>query len=292
MAEPPVTRDGGRIASVNWRASRWVSMRVAAAVELGRECARRAIEIEFVDRSIALASLAFTALIPLGVVLGAFLPRVEGRSFANGMVERFNLDDSSAELVQSLFAPASGVESNLSIAGLILVVVSALAFTRALQRVYERAWGLRTLGVRATPAGLKWLGIAILYFVLAAGLRRGAVEALGPVLALVVAITSGTLIWLVTPAILLSGRVSWRSLLPTAILTGTAMAVLGAMSALYMPESIAASAASYGQVGVAIAIVSWFVVVGFALVICAAVGVVIAERLGLEAKEPTEVQYR
>lgn len=282
---------GGRIAGVKGLGSGGMAERVAAAVELGRDCARRAIEIEFVDRSIALASLSFTALIPLGVVLGTFLPRVERRSFASSLIERFHLDEASAKLVEALFAPASGVESNLSIIGLVLVVISALAFTRALQRVYERAWGLRTLGVRATPAGLKWLGLAILYFVLAAGLRRTAVDTLGPVAALIVAISTGTVIWLVTPAILLSGRVGWRALLPTAVLTGTVMTVVSAASAIYMPESIASSAASYGQVGVAIAIVSWFVVVGFALVVSAAVGVVIAERLGMEAAN-RELPYR
>lgn len=266
------------------RASGWISKRVAAALELTRDCIRRAVEIEFVDRSIALASLSFTALIPLGVVLGTFLPSVDGRSFARSLIERFHLDAASAELVEGLFSPATGVESGLSIVGLVLVIISALAFTRALQRVYERAWGLRTLGIRATPAGLKWLALAVLYFSLLAGLRRTAVDALGPVLATVLAIGSASVVWLVTPAILLSGRVGWRSLVPTAILTGIAMSTLSAVSAIYMPESIANSAASYGQVGVAIALVSWFVTSGFVLVVSAAVGAVIAERLGLEPR--------
>jgi len=44
-----------------------------------------------------------------------------------------------------------------------------------------------------------------------------------------------------------------------------------------MPRSISSSAASYGTIGVAIALVSWFVGAGFVLVGCAAVGAVLGE---------------
>jgi membrane protein len=255
-----------------------------ACFEFGRDCTRRAIEVEFVDRSIALAALTFTALIPLGVVIGSFVPGFEGRSLSSMLIDRFDLDESSAKLVEGLFAPASSIESGYSILGLILVIVSGLAFSRALQRIYEKCWRLRPLGVRATPAGLKWLAAVALYFGILAGLRGELVEAVGPVAAAVFAIAISTLIWLFTPTILLSKRVGWRELLPTAALTGIAMTVLSAASTIYMPESIANSAASYGQIGVAIAILSWLVTAGFTLVLSAVVGAVIAERFGFTGR--------
>lgn len=255
-----------------------------ACFNFGRDCVRRAIEVEFVDRSIALAALTFTALIPLGVVVGSFAPGFEGRTLAEKLIDRFDLDQSSAELVEGLFAPANSIESGYSIVGLILVVVSGLAFSRALQRIYERCWGLRPLGVRATPAGLKWLAAVALYFGVFASLRSELDDALGPITAALLAIVTGTLVWLLTPTILLSKRVGWRELVPTAVVTATAMTILSAASTIYMPESIAKSAASYGQVGVSIAILSWLVTAGFTLVLSAVVGAVVAERLGFTGR--------
>lgn len=266
-----------------------IERRGVAVFEFGRECVRRAIEVEFVDRSIALAALTFTALIPLGVVVGSFVPGFEGRSLARLLIDRFDLDASSADLVEGLFAPASTVEGGYSIIGLVLVIVSGLAFSRALQRVYERCWRLRSLGVRATPAGLKWLAAVALYFGVLAGLRGELVDAVGPVFAAVIAISTGTGIWLATPAILLSKRVAWRELLPTALLTALAMSILSAASTIYMPESIASSAASYGQVGVSIAILSWLVTAGFTLVLSAVVGAVVAERFGFTGRTEPEL---
>jgi membrane protein len=49
-------------------------------------------------------------------------------------------------------------------------------------------------------------------------------------------------------------------------------------SVIYMPEAIAASAGHYGSIGVAIALVSWLVGAGFALVACAGVGAVLGEQ--------------
>jgi membrane protein len=65
------------------------------------------------------------------------------------------------------------------------------------------------------------------------------------------------------------------------VLTAAATTITGVCSTVYMPHAIARSAASYGEIGVTISPLSWLVGVGFALVICAAVGAVLAERLQL-----------
>jgi membrane protein len=250
---------------------------LARGVELGRLCLERLVEVEFVDRSIALASLTFTSLIPLGVVLGSVSP-VDGDDFADDLIDRFNLNGSAAELVQSLFAPPSDVRQTVSIFGVVLLVGSALSFTRGLQRVYERSWRLPSRGIRATPAGLAWLlGIAVVVILLVPG-REALSDASGPVLGIVLTLTTACLIWLLTPFVLLSRRVPWRALVPTGVLTAIGMTGLSTASVVYMPRAITESADRYGSIGIAIALVSWLVAAGFVLVACSVVGAVLGVR--------------
>ena len=57
-----------------------------------------------------------------------------------------------------------------------------------------------------------------------------------------------TVVWLVTPYLLLAGRVRYRALLPTALLTAASMCIASAVSVIYMPNAITTSADStFGQ---------------------------------------------
>lgn len=250
--------------------------RVASVVELSRRCVERVIEIEFVDRAIALASLAFTALVPMGVVVSSTVPGVDREGFADSIVDRFDLDTQTAGIVRGVFSAPDDVRSTVSILGIVLVIASALSFTRAMQRVYERAWRLPVLGIRATPAGLVWLFTVLVFTSVFSGVRSLLIDLSGPILSLVVALAFAAVVWLGTPWILLSRRIRGRQLLPTAILTAVSMTTLSAASLVYMPRSIADSAQTYGTIGVAISLVSWLVAAGFVLVVCAAVGAVLA----------------
>lgn len=267
----------------------WLSRPIAGhtlpvrAIELVRACVDRIVHIQFVDRAIALGSLAFTALVPLLVIIGAYAPGADG--IATTLIERFELDGSTAELVEQVFAPASGsTEGAISVFGVLLLFGSALSFTRGLQRLYELSWRLQPRGWFGTVAGLKWLGIIVIWFTLFGSVRTWLLDHTGPLISLIIALAFGALLWLFTPFILLAGRVSWRQLLPTALLTSIGMTALSIGSVIYMPGAIAESADRYGSIGIAIAIVSWLVGIGFVLVCCGAVGAV----LGGETDKPPE----
>lgn len=255
----------------------------ARAVELVRACTDRVVHIQFVDRAIALGSLAFTALVPLLVIIGAYAPGSEG--IADSLIERFELNGSTAQLVEQVFAPASGsTDATISVFGVLLLFGSALSFTRGLQRLYELSWRLQPRGWFGTVAGLKWLGIIVLWFTVFGAGRTWLLDHTGPLVSLIIALTFGAVLWLFTPFILLAGRVAWRQLLPTALLTSIGMTALSIGSVIYMPGAIAESANRYGSIGIAIAIVSWLVGIGFVLVCCAAVGAV----LGGETDPPPQ----
>jgi membrane protein len=240
-------------------------------------CLARIVAIEAVERAITIASLAFTALIPLGIVVGAVTPTSESNALVQSLVRRFGLQGETRHLLEQLFAPPEDVKSAVSVIGIALLLVSSLGFTRALQRVYEQSWQLPRMGIRGTPSGLLWLVCVVAYVALVAGIRDGIVDAAGPVLSDIVALLSLVAIWWITPWLLLSRRLGWRPLLPTALVTAFVATVIGIGSTLWMPDAIRDAAERYGQIGVAIALVSWLVVVGFGIVLCAAIGAVITQ---------------
>lgn len=256
----------------------------ARAVEFVRACLDRLIRIQFVDRAIALGSLAFTAMVPLLVLIGAYAPGNNG--IADTLIDRFHLDGATADLLEQVFTQPDSDRGAISVAGVLLLVGSALSFTRGLQRLYELSWRLDTRGWKGTVAGLKWLGIAAVWAGVVASARTWALDHTGPVLSLAIALTTSTALWLITPFVLLDSRVPWRRLLPTAILTAVAMLAYSVGSVIYMPEAIAESADRYGSIGIAISLVSWLVGIGFALVGCAAIGAV----LGGETDSPPRAQ--
>lgn len=244
----------------------------------------RLVAIQFVDRSVALGSLAFTALVPLLVISAAFLPGTDG--LANALIDRFHLSGSSADLVRTLFAQPDDVRQSVSWLSLLLLIVSSLSFTRALQRVYEHAWELPTRGLRGTRAGLIWLGGVVLWSTVFAGAREWLIDLSGPLGALIVLLGGNVALWLWSPYVLLAQRIDWRRLVPTALLTAAAMTAVSIASVVYMPQAIDSSAGAYGPIGIAIALVSWLVAVGFALVACAVVGAVLGGADGKAVTTP------
>jgi membrane protein len=247
---------------------------IGAPLRFVRDWLEGFIALQGFDRAVALAGQAFTALIPLLIVYGAITSNASGRDFADQLIHAFDLKGAAAQNIKQAFAPPASVESSVSIFGIFLLIFSALAFTRALQRLYQLAWQQTSLGVRAAKWGLIWLGIIVLTVTvrpILLGWSNG-------VLRLALSLGFGFVLWLITPYLLLGRRISWQQLAPTAILTGFGMTVLAVGSAIWMPRSVATSAAQFGTIGVAFALLSWLVGYGLVLVVAASGGAVIEER--------------
>jgi membrane protein len=183
------------------------------------------------------------------------------------MIKRFDLSGDSADAVHTAFAaPASG--STVTILGVLLVVFSALSFSRTLQRVFELTWDLPRRGMRGTLAGLRWLALVVVYFALHP-LLGGSLHGL---IGVVFSLTGAFLLWLLTPYLLLDGRVPWRRLMPQAGLCAVGMTVLGVGFAIYIPRAMSTSAAEFGAIGVAFTLLSVLWAGGFVVVGAAAIG--------------------
>ncbi|MGR7001956.1 hypothetical protein ACU686_34560 [Yinghuangia aomiensis] len=103
-------------------------------------CVGRALDIQITDRMMALAAQAFLALMPLVIVLASAAPTAVGDGMLDWMRSRLGLRGETRTNVQDLTAATS--EAGLTVVGCLLVLLSATSFSRALQRVYERAWVL------------------------------------------------------------------------------------------------------------------------------------------------------
>ena len=235
--------------------------------------AKRFLEVEGIDRSIVLAAQAFTALFPFMIVYASIVPRSNGGDFADSLVDRFDLSGASAASIERAFAPPDSVQSSVTFFGILFLVFSALSFTRALQRTYERSWQLEKYGMAGTMGwGLAWL-VALGF---AYSVRPALQLHFGGILDAASTIAVSAAIWLMTPYILLERRMPWRRLLPSALLTASGMTALTVAAAIYLPRSVAMSAQRYGVIGVAFSLLGVLIGASFVIVLAATGGAAFA----------------
>jgi membrane protein len=248
-----------------------------AVVEFGEASVRRFLDVEGTLQATVLAAQAFTSLVPFLVVASAFGPG-EG-DLGDRIVDRFDLSGSTARSVKQLFNDAGQVESAVTWISIIILVLSALSFTRALQRMYERSYGAPGGGWKEGWRGLAWLAGLAVWLLVSAPLREGLSDVGGPVFALAVSIALGFALWLWTPSILL-GDMGWRHLLPGAVISAVLGALLSAASGIYVPVLMSWSADRYGLIGVAFSFQSWLLAAAFTIVVGAVIGAIASERMG------------
>ena len=219
----------------------------------------RMLEIEFVDRSVALAGKAFVSFFPLVIVVAAFVPTRTRASIIAALAARLGLRGDAFSLVQAAFASSDDIRRATGLLGLVLAILFATSFTTALQRVYFRAWRRPPyFGVDSYWRGLSWLFVVLVCFALLGGLRGAAGEGAGIVAWAVVALSVNAGLWWFTAWWLLLGNVRVRVLAPTGVITGTAMAGFALSASVWMPELVAGNEAQFGFFGVALALVAWF----------------------------------
>lgn len=257
------------------------------------------IRIEFIDRCMLIAAQGLLALIPMLVVLSAFLPHITGdavRSFSDAA----GVGQDGTQLIEGQVS-ADEVRTQTGLLGLVITIFSATSFARAIQRMYERIWEQPHVGgMSGARRCLLWLLGWMMTLQIAGALRRafdgiGGLAGDGLALALQGLVLS--LIWWATSWVLLFGRVPWRSLAVGALLTGYLGVLYNRGSSLVMPPYVEANADQFGTLGVILAVSTWLI--GFAAVMVgsALVGRIVSEdptvtRLAASAWEATRRRQR
>jgi membrane protein len=254
---------------------------------------RRAVDdlvrVEVVDRAMVIGAQALLALVPMLIVLAAFLPH-DAIALA---VDRFEsvLGISGAghaavqDGVSSVESPGvvdvATVRTTTGVIGILITLFSASSFSRAVMRMYEKVWELPHLsGIHGRRRSLAWLlgWLVITQSVSAVSLADDAVHApvLEPVWFLArAALTS--LVWWWSMRVLLANRVAWRALAFPAAITGVSLALYTGGSTLVMPTYVAQSARQFGTLGLVLAVATWLVGFAGVLVVTATLGRVVVE---------------
>jgi membrane protein len=250
----------------------------------------RLIEVSFLDRTVILAAQAFSAILPLIMVVNTISPHPGGDSPAAALARRLGLDTKDVSSLQSTIAPPPSARASIGVLGVILALLTATSFARALQRSYQLAWRLPPAGLRAAwrPLALV-IGLAVyveLLF-LFGRLVRGVPA--GTFLEDLVTFAGAWVVWTGAGWILLAGRVRLRLVAVGGLLTAVGFAVLRRLAGLYLPGLVASNQQQFGLLGVAFTLFSWLSACAFVIVVATVVGAVAAEdpgRLGRFIRTP------
>ena len=254
---------------------------MADLIALARRIIERFFMIEPLERALALSSKLFIALIPTTILTSSLLGA--DTSFGDTLVERFSLTGAGASAVRQLFASPDQVRGGISALGILILAYAVLSMAQALQRIYEDAWGLTRIRARGTFRALIWMFTFALYFAAISPLRTHLQQADSRLLRIYLPLVLGSVIWAVTPYILLGGRVPSRRLFGTGILTAVALTVFSVVSRVYMPAVMSTDARRYGLIGAAFGIVSWLFASAVVLIGSATTGAVLA---GADQEQP------
>jgi membrane protein len=229
-------------------------------------CIGAFLGLQGIDRAMALAAQAFTALIPLLLLVSALAPADRSDVVADGIIRRFGLTGGAAEAVDQLFERPG--DSAIGVVSVVLLVFSGVSLTRRLQRMYLQVWQLKPLpGVRASlnaAAGLT----ALLVEVVLLALARTLVGALpfDWVLGAPVALVASLVLWTSVPYLLLDRRIPWRRLLPAGALTAVVTSLYGVATTIYMPRLMETNSERYGLFGVTLSLVGWLLCISIIVV--------------------------
>ena len=172
------------------------------------------------------------------------------------------------------------VRTQTGIGGVVVVLVSALSFARALQRMFERVWQLPHLGgVLGNKRCLYWLVSWVVYLQLIAVLT-GAIWAGSSA-------GCGSRCRSASPSPRGGGQLGcccWGGnpggpLLLGALLTGIGIALLSHFSSLVMPAYVQANVEQFGGLGVLFAASTWLLAFGGVIVVGTLLGRVYSEEL-------------
>ncbi|MEU4215847.1 YhjD/YihY/BrkB family envelope integrity protein [Actinoplanes sp. NPDC026623] len=272
-APPPPRGPGLRERLTGIAMERGAGLLSRAESSLPVRCLRRFAAINGRERSLVLGGQAFTALIPLLIVVAAAASGRGPTALADRLAARFNVTGASAQAIRTLFERPPGATGAFTVAGAVVLLFSLLNLTRSLQRTYEAAWHLPAIGVRGTLNGVTAVGLLIsslLVLSLLLGMLRQVPA--GTAFAFVLRVVMSTGIWLLLQFLLLSRRVPFRRLLPGSVVAGLGGAALSVYSAVWMPRVIESNSGRYGIIGITFALLTWLILVCVCVVIAAVIG--------------------
>jgi membrane protein len=236
--------------------------RVAAGLRSGTAARllSRLSALNLVEGAVRLAAQAFLTALPLLMTFAAFAPGWLQDLLADSLRAVLGVRGDTLDEMRQAFSATGTTRDTTGAVGLVVTLVSATAFSRALQAVCERCWHLPRAAVRALVwRWLVWPVVWLVFLLFQAPLRGG--FGAGSVSGLVLSVVSATLLWWWSQHLLLGGRIGWLSLLPGAVLAGTGTVLLSRAARLLVPTAMERSLHEFGPLGPVFTFLSWLIVV-------------------------------
>ncbi|MFJ9823607.1 YhjD/YihY/BrkB family envelope integrity protein [Streptomyces sp. NPDC101160] len=237
------------------------------------------ISVNVLDSATRLAAQTFLTAVPLLFLVASIAPPGLRDQFVTSVHDIFGLSGSVEnefdKAVQGAGGPSDELRQTFGVVSGLMVLISATACSRAMQRLCERAWSLRGASARvAAWRWVAWLAAWMLMIAVQGSLHDGFGVGLWLGLPLLLLVEVG--MWWWTQHLLLTARVPWLPLLPGALLTGIALGVVTSTASLYMPRALNRSLQKYGSLGAVFTLLSWLIVLCAAVALCVTAGAVIA----------------
>ncbi|WP_406442473.1 YihY/virulence factor BrkB family protein [Streptomyces sp. NBC_00631] len=284
-----VRRTGSRPVPSRWR--RRTARLVARAKAVHRRAevrfpvvthlADRMVSVNIFDTATRLAAQCFLAAVPLLFVFAAYAPPAVRDQLVRSLRSVFGLTGPADAQLQQLMQPqGESLRQTTGVIGGLMVLISATAVSRAVQRLCRRAWEIPRGGIRLVPwRWVAWLALWIVALILQGALHDG--FGLGAWLGLPVTFVAQAGLWWWTQHLLLGGGIGWKPLLPGALITALALTALTVTAKLYMPRALNRALAGYGSLGSVFVLLSWLIVVCLAATLSISCGAVLAQEPAL-----------
>lgn len=234
------------------------------------------VAIEPFDRAMTLAAQAFVSVVPVMIVIAAFRPTEPG--FGSFMADSMGLSDATREAVAGSVTTDATVGSSVGLLGLLVALISATSYSRALERMYAKVWQVRRPGLRSA---WRWLAtiLAVLLAVVLLGLTREATAGapLPELWDFALRLVVWTVVWTYVPWALLRAEIPLRALAFTGGVTAVLLSVLSVVGIIYLPIVLESGAKQFGVLGLVFAYIGWMFAFSFALVLATVVGRACAE---------------
>jgi membrane protein len=257
--------------------ARATSRSPAYLIEFVKNAAQALARMEPFDRAMTLAAHAFTSLFPLVIVLATDLLPEDSGSLGDRLADNLSLPVSTRAVLTSAFShDPQPQRATFGVVSLLVVLVSATSFARALARMYAKVWQVRPSG---WTGGWRWIavivGVAGCTLLLQTAHRAAAGQLDETVGALLLTLLANGLLWTWVPWLLLARRVTWQRLLPGGFLMGVSSVAMFLASRVYMPRAMVKAARDFGAFGVAFTYIGWLFVVCFVLIATTVIGAVL-----------------
>jgi membrane protein len=255
------SRSGTRVGHAKARISRargHYDESVAGALQ------RRITELDVMNKALLLSALALMLFIPALITLTAVLPVGSDQGLAANWARHIGLSSEAAHDVRQLFNTTNTVRGPTTALSGIITLAFAFGWPAELQRGYQIIWELPSRGIRDMWRPAVWL---LAFFPVVALVAASGSVAAGLAGALLTGFVGFPLVFVWTwwtQHLLLSGRVSYRSLVPGALATAVGLLGLGVVMSLYLSNAVVSNYNQYGPIGVVFALLSW--IIGFCVV--------------------------